>query len=103
MNREEREHSMSDEELLQKLSDEYQEALLTHDNMRVENSIAPRFWQRFSRYFHAYAVEWRDPNPTTPVTRHMSDSGLGEVETEWMTQVLRGDIELGDEADEEGW
>jgi hypothetical protein len=103
MSREEDEHAMPDEELLARLSDEYQEALLAEDRMRIENQIAPRFWQRFGRYFHTYAVEWKDPHPTTPVTRHLSDSALGEVEMEWMAQVLRGDIELGDEADEEGW
>jgi hypothetical protein len=103
MSREEHEHAMSDDEFLQKLSDEYQEALLAEDRMRIENNIAPRFWQRFGRYFHAYSVEWKDPHPTTPVTRHLSESALGEVEMEWMEQVLRGDIELGDETDEEGW
>ncbi len=98
MSREEHEHAMPDEELLQKLSDEYQEALLADDKMRIENNIAPRFWQRFGRYYHAYSVEWKDPHPTTPVTRHLSESALGEVEMEWMDQVLRGEIELGDES-----
>ena len=97
------EHAMPDEELLAKLSDEYQEALLADDGMRIENSIAPRFWQRFGRYFQSYAVEWKDPHPTTPVTRHLSESALGEVEMERMAQVLRGEIKLGDETDEEGW
>jgi hypothetical protein len=103
MAREEHEHEMSDQELLARLSDEYEQALLEDDRMRIENQIAPRFWQRFGRYFHAYAVAWKDPHPTTPVTRHLSDSALGEVEMEWMDQVLRGEIDLGDEADEEGW
>ena len=101
MSREEHEHAMPDEELLQRLSDEYQEAVVADDRMRIENQIAPRFWQRFGRYFHAYAAEWKDPHPTTPVTRHLSESALGEVEMEWMEQVLRGEIELGDETDEE--
>ena len=103
MNREEHEHTMPEEELLQRLSDEYNEAFASGDNMRIENDIAPRFWQRFGRYFHAYAAEWRDPHPTTPVTRHLADSALGEVEMEWMEQVLRDDIEPGDEVAEEGW
>lgn len=101
MNGEEHEHAMTDEELLRKLSDEYEEALSTDDKMRIENRIAPRFWQRFSHYFHTYAFEWKDPHPTTPVTRHLDGAALGEVEMEWMEQVLRGEIELGDEADEE--
>jgi hypothetical protein len=46
-------------------------------------------------------VEWKDPHPTTPVTRYLRDSALGEVEMEWMGQVLQGEIELGDETDEE--
>ncbi len=101
MDREEHEHTMTDEELLQRLTDEYEEAAVAGDNMRIENSIAPRFWKRFGRYYGAYAAEWQNPHPTTPVTRHMDDSRMGEVQTEWMEQVLRGDIELGDEMDEE--
>ena len=101
MNGEEHEHLLADDEVLRKLSEEYEEALLAEDRMRIENSIAPRFWQRFGRYFEAYGVEWRDPHPTTPVTRHLNDSSLGEVQMEWMAQVLRGEIELGDEPDEE--
>ena len=46
-------------------------------------------------------MEWKDPHPTTPVTRHLSASARGEVETEWMEQMLRGDIELGDDMDDE--
>jgi len=95
------EQLIPEDELLEKLSDEYNEALVSGDNMRIENDIAPRFWQRFGRYFHTYAAEWRDPHPTTPVTRHLGESALGEVEMEWMVQVLRGEIELGDEMDEE--
>jgi hypothetical protein len=101
MKDEEHEHTMADEDLLRRLSDEYEQALLAEDTMRIENKIAPRFWQRFGRYFHTYGVEWKDPHPTTPVTRHLEGSTMGEVETEWMRQVLQGEIELGDEMDEE--
>ncbi len=95
------EYTMSEEELLQRLSDEYQQALVEGDNMRIENEIAPRFWERFGRYYTSYGAEWMNPHPTTEVTRHMDDANMGEVQMEWMVQVLRGEIELGDEMDEE--
>jgi hypothetical protein len=93
---------LTDDEFMGRLSTEYEEALLTKDETRIEEEIAPRFWARFAPFFNEYEVEWKSPDPRLDADRYMLDEKhLGKVQMDWMDQVLRGEIELGEEADEE--
>lgn len=95
----------SDDELLTLLSEEYQTALMRRDRDRIDNEIAPRFWARFANRFNAYKVMWDDPerevHPDHEPRYMLDESYLGKVQTDWMDGVLKGDIEPGDEVDEE--
>ena len=94
-----------DNQLLTLLSEEYQTALMRHDRDRIDNEIAPRFWARFANRFNAYKVMWDDPereaHPDHEARYLLDDSYLGKMQADWMDGVLKGDIEPGDEVDEE--
>ncbi len=93
---------LTNDELIGRLADEYEKARRAGDRDRIENDIAPRFWARFAPYYNQYRSEWKSPDPLLEADRYMLDERyLGKVQTEWMDQVLRGEIEVGDEMDEE--
>lgn len=95
----------TNDELLIVLREEYEEALLAKDQDRIDDEIAPRFWSRFASYFNQYDVLWEDPerdeHPDHEPRYMLDRSYLGKVQADWMDQVLRGEIEIGDEMDEE--
>ncbi len=95
----------SDDDLVLVLSEEYKVALMHRDRDRIDNNIAPRFWARFAKYYNAYSVLWEDPerdvHPDHEPGYILDVSCLGKVQADWMDRVLRGEIELGDEVDEE--
>jgi hypothetical protein len=95
----------ANDELIELLSEEYQQALRDDDRERIDDDIAPRFWARFASYFNQYNVLWEDPerdaHPDHEPRDMLKGSSLGRVQAAWMDRVLRGDIELGDEMDEE--
>lgn len=94
-------HQLTNDELIGRLGDAYERALRAGDRDRIENEIAPRFWGRFGPYFNQYRVEWKNPDPMIEADRYMLDERyLGKVQMEWMDQVLRGEIDIGDEMDE---
>ena len=93
---------LTDDELLGRLSAEYEKALLAHDRTRIKEPIAPRFWARFASFFNEYEVEWKSSDSLVEANRYMLDERyLGKVQMEWMDQVLKGEIEIGEESDEE--
>ncbi len=93
---------LTNDELIGRLGDEYEKALRANDRDRIDNDIAPRFWARFGPYFNEYRAEWKSPDPETEADRYiLDDRYLGKIEMDWMDQVLRGEIEIGDEMDEE--
>ena len=93
---------LTNDDLIERLGTEYEEALRTKDETRIEEEIAPRFWARFGPYFNEYDVEWKSPDPLTEADRYLLDeSQLGKVQMDWMIQVLKGEIAIGDEMDEE--
>ena len=93
---------LTNDELIGRLGEEYERALLDGDHERIENDISPRFWGRFATYFNQYRVEWKNPDPQGEVDEYSLDErSLGRVQAEWMDQVLRGEIEIGEEMDEE--
>jgi hypothetical protein len=96
------ENLLGDDELLDKLSDEYLDALRKGNRRRIDETIAPRFWQRFGSYFHEHAREWRGAGRAEPLDVYTSvGENLGQLQGEWMEQLLRGDIALAEEMDEE--
>lgn len=100
-----RDEDRSDDELLTLLREEYKVALLKGHRDRINNDIAPRFWARFANRFIAYKVLWDDPerdvHPDHEPRYLLDASYLGKVQADWMDRVLKGDIEPGDEVDEE--
>ncbi len=96
-------HEHTDDELITKLSEEYEIALNDGDRERIDDDIAPRFWARFGSFFNQYRTMWAHASePDDEKDRYMlSEPFLGKMQMEWMDQVLRGEIELGDEMDEE--
>lgn len=92
---------LSNDELIGRLGDEYEIALRAGDHDRIENDIAPRFWSRFASYFNEYGREWKSPDPAREADYLLDEHSMGKVEMEWMDQVLKGEIEVGDEMDEE--
>jgi hypothetical protein len=97
------ENMLGDDELLDKLSDEYLDATRKGDHGRIDETIAPRFWQRFGSYFHEYAREWKGAGGATSGDAYTAVSeSLGQIQAGWMDQMLRGDIALAEEVDEEG-
>jgi hypothetical protein len=96
------ESELSDDELLDKLSDEYLDALQKRNHRRIEEAIAPRFWTRFSSYFNEYIPQWKGSDGENPPDAYAVMSGeLGQLQAQWMDQVLRGEISLSDEMNEE--
>lgn len=95
----------SNDELITLLSQHYEEALLQKDQDRIDNEIAPRFWARFAPYYNEYQALYKDPeqhaHPDHEARYILDDSYLGKVQVDWMDQVLKGEIELGDEMDED--
>ncbi|OPY67995.1 MAG: hypothetical protein A4E57_01983 [Syntrophorhabdaceae bacterium PtaU1.Bin034] len=93
---------LTNDELVGRLGEEYEKALRAGDRDRIENDIAPRFWIRFAAYFNQYRAEWKGPSAMLEADRYMLDERyLGKVQMDWMDQVLKGEIEIGDEMDEE--
>ncbi len=95
-------YELSNDELIGRLGDEYEKALRAGDRTRIEDDIAPRFWGRFAAYFNQYRMEWKSPDQRMEADTYMLDEHyLGKVQMDWMDQVLRGEIDIGDEMDEE--
>ncbi len=94
--------ALTNDELIGRLGEEYERALLDGDRDRIENHIAPRFWARFAPYFNEYRVEYKSPKPDLDADAYILDErNLGKVQMDWMDQVLKGEIDIGEEADEE--
>jgi hypothetical protein len=99
-------HKKTNDELLTVLNEEYQDALEKHNHTKIEDQIAPRFWSRFAPYFSEYEALWQGGEHTGRSGKEVdgfmfSREDLGKIQAEWMDQVLRGEIELGDEMNEE--
>lgn len=97
---------MTNDELITELSQEYETALVNEDYEMIEDDIAPRFWARFAPYYNEYRTLWVNPeqkeHPDNVADRYMlQERNMGKVQMDWMDQVLRGEIEIGDEMDEE--
>jgi hypothetical protein len=93
---------LTNDDLIGRLGREYDEARRAHDETRIEEEIAPRFWARFGTFFNEYETEWKSSNLRMNADRYMLDERfLGKVQMDWMDQVLKGEIEIGDEMDEE--
>jgi hypothetical protein len=93
---------LTNDELVGRLAAEYDRALREQDETRIAEEIAPRFWARFGPYFNEYEIEWNSPDPMEEADSYMLDEGnLGKVQMDWMDQVLKGEIEIGEESDEE--
>jgi hypothetical protein len=93
---------LTNDELIGRLGAEYEEALRSRDETSIEEEIAPRFWARFGSYFNEYDLEWKSPDPLAEADRYLLDERqLGKVQMDWMDQVLKGEIEIGEEMDEE--
>ncbi len=96
------EPQLSDDEFLDKLSDEYLDALQKRNHGRIDEVIAPRFWARFSSYFNEYIPQWKGGDGEDPPDAYAVMGGEpGELQAQWMDQVLRGEISLSDEMNEE--
>ena len=93
---------LTNDDLIGRLGTEYDEALRARDDARIEEEIAPRFWARFGPFFNQYDIEWKSPKSLREADRYFLDERfLGKVQVEWMDQVLRGEIEIGEETSEE--
>lgn len=93
---------LTNDDLIGRLGAEYDDALRARDETRIEEEIAPRFWARFGPFFNQYDIEWKSPNSQSEADRYLLDERfLGKVQVEWMDQVLRGEIEIGEEMSEE--
>ncbi len=87
---------LSDAELLQKFRVEYVQALELEDYLLINNTIVPKFWDHFAKYYHEYEASWKDLSISRLPIRIMIDPmEKRQAEIRWVEQVLKGRIDLG--------
>lgn len=85
----------TDMDILNKLRGEYLEALQLGDDSRINDVIAPEFWERFGGYYQEFARGWKDLSlAQSPVQVVLDPRKQRDMDHHWMDQVLRGNIEI---------
>ena len=87
--------TLSDTEVLYRLRMEYLQALQLADFKHIDTVIAPQFWQRFGKHYEEYKKAWKHSRVLrAPVLLMLNPSHEKKMESDWMDQVLRGEIEM---------